>query len=112
MHTFDGSMLPIAHHERLHLVHGVDWHLLMCVCVCVCVCVCLMTSHNVRWLHLGQGVDGHLVLGIIGQVLIQIGQGIRVLAELRVHHPQLVPCRLLPALQPPSCEQANHPPWC
>ena len=71
-----------------------------------------MTSCVVRWLHLRQGVDGHLVLGVVGQVLIQVGQGIWVLAELRIHHPQLVPCRLLPALQRPRCGQASHPPWC
>ena len=26
MHTFDRSKLPTAHHERLHLGHGVGWH--------------------------------------------------------------------------------------
>ena len=47
--------------------------------------------------HLRQREDGHLVLRVVGQVLVQVGQAGRVAAELVVHHPQLVARRHLPA---------------
>jgi hypothetical protein len=39
---------------------------------------------------LRKGEDGHLVLGIVGQVLVQIGQRVRVAGELVVDRPQSV----------------------
>ncbi len=37
--------------------------------------------------YLRERKDGDLVLGVIGQVLVQIGQAGRIPAELVIHHP-------------------------
>ena len=47
--------------------------------------------------YLREREDGDLVLGIVGQVLVEIGQAGRIPAELVIHHPQLVSSRHLPA---------------
>ena len=49
------------------------------------------------WTHHGQREDGHLVLGIVWQVLVQVAQAVGVLAELVIHDAQLVTCCNLPA---------------
>ena len=49
------------------------------------------------WTHHGQREDGHLVLGIVGQVLVQVAQAVGVLAELVIHDAQLVTRCDLPA---------------
>ena len=55
--------------------------------------------------YLREREDGNLVLGIIGQVLVEIGQAGRIPAELVIHHPQLVSSRHLPAtLQNNPCQ--------
>jgi hypothetical protein len=54
--------------------------------------------------HLGQGEDGDLVLRIVGQVLVQVGEAGRVAAQLIIHHPQLVTRCALPAQT-----QRKHP---
>lgn len=54
---------------------------------------CNMASED----HLGQREDGDLVLRVVGQVLVQVGQAGRVAAQLVIHHPQLVPRSALPA---------------
>ena len=48
---------------------------------------------------LWQAEYGHLVLGVVGQVLVQIRKRVGVLAQTVIYHPQLVPCRELPAHQ-------------
>ncbi len=52
-----------------------------------------------RYLRSAQGQDykRHLVLRVVGQVLVQVGQRVGVLAEVVVDHPQLVARRQLPA---------------
>lgn len=57
---------------------------------------CNMASED----HLGQREDGDLVLRVVGQVLVQVGQAGRVAAQLVIHHPQLVPRSALPAGPP------------
>lgn len=44
-----------------------------------------------------QRVYGYRVLGIVGKVLVQIRQGVRVLAQLLIGYAQLVTCCCLPA---------------
>ena len=46
--------------------------------------------------YLGQGEDGHLVLGIVGQILVKVRQAGWVSAQLVIHHPQLISRRHLP----------------
>ena len=55
--------------------------------------------------HLGQREDGDLVLRVVGQVLVQVGQAGWITAELVIHHPQLVPGRALPAGNPQQKSQ-------
>lgn len=57
-----------------------------------------------RAAHLGQGENGDLVLRVVGQVLVQVGEAGRVAAQLIIYHPQLVTCRTLPART-----QRTHP---
>ena len=46
----------------------------------------------------GQRMNWHRVLSVIWQVLVQIGQGVRVLAELLIHNPKLVSSCGLPVV--------------
>ena len=41
---------------------------------------------------LGQGLDGHLVDHVVGQVLVQVGQTVGVLAQRLVLSPESVSC--------------------
>jgi hypothetical protein len=60
-----------------------------------------MQVNTLRWGSKGYNQSGdssYLVLRIVGQVLVQIGQAVGVLAQVVVYHTQLVARRCLPAL--------------
>ena len=72
-------------------------------------CTCFGEGCSAGRGHLRQREDGDLVLRVVGQVLVQVGQAGRVAAQLVVHHAQLVARRHLPApglyvyLEQPGC---------
>ena len=59
-----------------------------------------MQVNTLRWgskVYNQSDDSSYLVLRIVGQVLVQIGQAVGVLAQVVVYHPQLVARRRLPA---------------
>ena len=65
---------------------------------CPHLCFCLITTPAFTPKPLrAQAMNGDLMLGIVGQILIQVGKAIRVLAELLIHDTVVITSSNLPA---------------